>query len=388
MRGFTSAGTLPSLFAFPFFALQSILLAPVSARPPRHSLYASSDNPDPQILTGLYGTATTGAQIVIHDTSGKPSWTWSFQEGKNISADLQKCLYDVCKGSGCGAPENKWAHRGDSVLAIHGYAAVIINHHPGQDSDKAVTFGICLNRDDMDNSHTVELVGDGKLAVATTTDEMTGSIKIFDIHNTKGPLDPPIQQLDGIPATHALVWDAHNSVLWAAGNDRSPIQDGSTSILNAYTHQQDGSFDTTPETQTITTAARLTTEWGSDTPWWDGPHAMAPVPQQRKLLITTDMDVHVYDMDAKTFEHGAPVAQDYMPGFQPVGARTGPDGVDLPRSDIKSVSYSESGQLLYVQAEWNETYGDTVNFITNGQKGTNIWNQMLYRSRWFTRPAW
>ncbi|KAG6002176.1 hypothetical protein E4U54_000937 [Claviceps lovelessii] len=340
-----------------------------------------------QIITGLYGSPTAAAQIVIHDAVGKVSWSWSVQNGKNISPELRACLHDVCRAKGCATPENKWANNGNSVVAIHGSAAIIINHHPGRETDKAVSFGICLNRDNMDNTHSAEMLPDGKIAIATTSNDITGNIKIFDTHNSQGVGASPIQQLDGIPAVHALLWDDQRRVLWAAGNDRSPLVEGSTSILNAYEYTA-GSFQAEHESHIISNPIRLSTEWGLGTSWWDGPHAMTPIPNQPKLLITTDLDVHIYDIDSETFQHGEPVVQQYLKGFQPVDVRTGPDGVSLPRSDIKSIGFLENGNTLYVQAQWAQVFGNHVNYISQGNKQPNIWNQILYRSRWFSQTAW
>ncbi|KAG5927141.1 hypothetical protein E4U42_002552 [Claviceps africana] len=348
---------------------------------------ALPSNSEPQIITGLYGNRTAAAQIVIHDAAGKASWSWSVHDGKNISPDLRACLHDACRAEGCSATENKWANDGDSVVAIYGSAAIIINHHPGRDTDKAVSFGVCLNRDNMQNTHSAEMLPDGKIAIATTSNDVTGNIKIFDIHRSRHVRAAPVQQLDGIAAVHALLWDDQRRVLWAAGNDRSPQAEGSTSILNAYKYAA-GSFQAQHESHVITNPTRLSTEWGFGTSWWNGPHAMTPVPHQRRLLITTDLDVHIYDMDTRTFQHGESVAQQYLKGFQPDGVRTGPDGVSLPRSDLKSIGFLENGNALYVQAQWGQVFGKHVNHLSRGNKQPNLWDQILYRSRWFSQTAW
>ncbi|KAG6005310.1 hypothetical protein E4U21_000285 [Claviceps maximensis] len=369
-----AATLLPSAFGFSF------ILYP-------HIVRALPSISGPQIITGLYGSPAAAAQIVIHDAAGRVSWSWSVQDGKNISPELRSCLYDVCKAKGCAAPDNKWANNGESVVAIHGFAAIIINYHPGRDTDKAVSFGICLNRDNMENTHSVEMLLDGKIAIATTSNEMTGNIKIFDINQSKDVGAAPIQQLDGIPAVHALLWDNQGRVLWAAGNDRSPLVKGSTSILNAYNYRA-GSFQTQHESHIISKPTLLSTEWGLGTLWWDGPHTMTPIPNQRQLLITTDLDVHVYDIESRIFQHDESAAQQYLEGFQSVDDRAGPDGVSLPRSDIKSIEFLRNGDMLYVQAQWGKVSGNHVSYVSGGNMQPNIWNQVLYRSRWFSQTAW
>ncbi|KAG6077993.1 hypothetical protein E4U15_004464 [Claviceps sp. LM218 group G6] len=234
----------------------------------------------------------------------------------------------------------------------------------------------------MDNTHSAEMLPDGKIAIATTSNDIRGGIKIFDTFSSQGVRAAPIQQLDGVSAVHAVLWDDERRVLWAAGNDRSPLSEGSRSILNAYRYTA-GSFETKYESHIISSPVRLSAEWGSNTPWWDGPHAMTSIPNQRKLLITTDLDVHVFDMESQSFQHGDYVAQRYLKGFQPEGTRNGPDGVFLPRSDIKSIDILENGNTLYVQAQWGQVFGKHVSYISEGRKQPNIWDQVLYRSRWF-----
>lgn len=249
-----------------------------------HGIRASPGSSAPQIITGLYGSPTTSAQIVIHDAAVRPSWLWSEQDGKSISSQLRACLYDVCK-------------------------------------------------------------------------------------------------IKGIFAVHALLWDDRSRVLWAAGNDRSPLIKGSTSIVNAYKYT-DGSFQPKPISHIITSPARLWKEWGAGTLWCNGPHDMAPVPDQRRLLITTDLDIQIYDLGSQTFQHGEVVAQQFLEGTQPVDGSIGPDRTLLLRSDIKSISILETGDTLSGQSQWDQTFGNPVNYISSGNKQPNIWNRMLYRSRW------
>ncbi|TWU71070.1 hypothetical protein ED733_001282 [Metarhizium rileyi] len=346
-----------------------------------------SSSKNTQIVTGFFGSPSKTARIVVHNAAGQVSWDWSIDKAGNVPAALRQCAYDTCKAGGCAVPEVKWADNGRSVLSVYGYAAIIINHHPGLETDKRISFGVCTNRDDMDNSHTVELLPDGKVAVGTTTSAATGNIKIFNRFGPQNPLAAPIQQLHGIPGVHAVLWDARRSVLWAAGNDISPLSKASRSILNAYAYKN-GLLSAKPQTWVIASATHLTTEWSSNTPWWDGAHAMVPIPGQDKLLITTDLDVHLYDMHTQKFEHGAPVAQKYLAGFQPLGKRVGPDGVSLPRSDIKSLSILDNGDTLYVQAVWGQTYGEKVNILADKKMQGSLWNQVLYRSRWFADTAW
>lgn len=222
------------------------------------------------------------------------------------------------------------------MLAIYGNAAIIVNYAPENPlSDKQLLFAVCLDR----NSHSLELVPDDKLAIATTSQGLQGSIKIFDCAQNN---PSPVQELHLLPVCHALVWDQHDQTLWAVGNDKPPNGDDgkSYSILNGYQYDKpNGRFRRAVlDTYRVTEVASLLEEWtdADFAGWWDGPHDVVPIPNERKLLIATGRDIHLFDITNGTFEHGDAVMQKYLPGFQPVDYRTGRNGVLLPRSDLKA----------------------------------------------------
>ncbi|KAG6040733.1 hypothetical protein E4U41_007295 [Claviceps citrina] len=78
----------------------------------------------------------------------------------------------------------------------------------------------------MTSTHSLELVPDGKLAIATTSDAYNGSIRIFNLSNG-----------------------------------------------------------------------------------WDGGHDVIGIPNERKLLISTDLDLHGFDVHSTTFETGSTVVE-------------------------------------------------------------------------------
>lgn len=340
------------------------------------------------VITGLYANDTADAQVVVHDINGVASWTWSVENAKTqtMPADLLSCIEQDT-----AVPEAKWTNGGSSIITIYNFAALMINYAPGDPSDKQITFGVCLNWDNMTNTHSLELVPDGKLAIATTSPYEDGNIKIFDVAAGLQPNVNPIQELSLLPAVHGLVWDATASLLWAVGSDNDPEgTDPSSSALHAYQYTA-GSFQEQPMYNfNISDATLLTTEWNNTeySNWWDGGHDLAAIPNKRQLLISTDMDLHAFDIDSQTFQSGSVVADKYLPGFMPVDSRVGSDGQSLPRSDIKSLSIDANHNALYVQATWQDVTSYQINRLGNRViQPTVTYPQQLYRSRWFADTA-
>ncbi|KAF9770709.1 hypothetical protein IL306_011697 [Fusarium sp. DS 682] len=344
----------------------------------QHILYPQEQ--DPLIVTGQYYPA----RITIHDTSGRASWSWSKSDflEQQIPQKLKDCLSE-----GGSVTDAKWANHGRSVVSIYGYAAVVINHCPEDPSkDKAITFGMCLNSRGLQGTHGVEIVPDGKLAIATTSYESTGNIKI--VNTSLGTADPNpkfLQELDGIPASHSLVWDQVTSSLWVVGNDKPPqAKEPSRAQLNRYLYR-DGLFSQKPsQVEIIGPPARLDVEW--DSSWWDGGHDITPVPNQRQLLISTDLDMHLFNLTSASFLHGTDVLnQTFLKGFKPVTSHEH----NLPRADIKSLSLHMSSGTLYVQAVWQKYFSTFVNHLPGGSKPLEkiTFSQSIYRSRWFSAVA-
>ncbi|XWW95903.1 hypothetical protein V2A60_003872 [Cordyceps javanica] len=346
-----------------------------------------------QVITGLYANDTADAQIVIHDVDGNPSWTWSAADAaaqQGMPADLLACIQ-----SPTAVPEAKWANGGQSVLTIYNAAALMISRVPGGGGqDKQVTFGVCLDQDDMSNTHSLELVPDGKVAIATTTANMDATILVFNVSAGLQAGAAPVQSLNLLPAVHGLVWDEQGGLLWGLGSSADPSgAAASVSALNGYRYTR-GAFQTQPTYAYNVTggAVALDTEWNGTeyAGWWDGGHDMTGVPGRRQLLLSTDTDLHVFDIASQTFESGASVAAKYLPGFTPVDSRVGANGQSLPRSDIKSLSIDGNNNVLYVQAAWQDVTSNQINLLENGQLQPGLtYPQSLYRSRWFAdTPTW
>lgn len=334
----------------------------------------------PQIITGQYKPA----QISIHNTSGHASWNWSRIDF--VDQDIPKKLNE-CLQNGGSVTDAKWANRGRSVVAVFGYAVVVVNHCPDDPSkDKAITFGMCLDRSGLGGTHGIEPLPDGKLAIATTSYEATGNIKIVNASSgTSNPYPEFLQELDGLPAVHSLVWDQVTKSLWAVGNDLPPQgKSPSTAQLNRYEYRN-GSFSRKPsQVEPIGPPRMLNEEW--DDSWWDGAHDITPVPNQRHLLLSTDLDIHLFNLTSDSFLHGDEVLQQpFMQGFKPVSSHE----KHLPRADIKSLSLHKSSGTLYVQADWKDYFSTLVNHLTCGAQAPRAiyFSQSVYRSRWFSPVA-
>jgi hypothetical protein len=360
-----------------------------AARPPLAKFHKfDSALPTSQVITGLYANDYAEAQVIIHDVNGAASWTWSVADAnyQSVPAALLSCIQ---KHS--AVPEAKWANGGSSILTIYNSAALIINHMPGDPRDKQITFGVCLDGGDMSNAHSLELVPGGRLAIATTSDDGNTGIQIFDTSSGMQSQGTYIQALGNLPAVHGLVWDETLSVLWAVGSSNAPDETAASSpALHAYQYTG-GSFQTEPlYSFNISTATALTTEWANTqySGWWDGGHDAMGIPNKRQLLISTDLDIFVFDISTQTFESGDVVVQKYLPGFTPIDTRVGTNGQALTRSDVKSLSIDGNNNALYAQAAWQNVVSNQINRLGNGQLQPGlVFQQQLYRSRWFANTT-
>ena len=228
--------------------------------------------------------------------------------------------------------------------------------------------------------------------MSTTGERSWNSIFIYDATGGLSNYPPPLlQNITGLRAVHGMVWDDEDKMLWAAGTDAAP--DGSDHVpanatLQAYP------FDTASnlfavdkvETYKLPYPADLQDEWGQGYPWWSGPHDLTGIPNQRKLLMTTDRDLHVFDLTARQFqESGADVVHTYLPGFLPVDNDHG----GLPMSDVKSVSLAPDGSFAYVQSLWKDVLGNGTNLVADQKRDALLPDRKTYRSRFFEDiPGW
>ena len=344
--------------------------------------------PAPQIITGAYGVANQAPEIRIYSESGTLHWSWDAKhDGGNISDSLRKCM------AGRAVTDFKWSKDRTRIAAIVGATAIVVQHTPwNATTDKLLLFGRC---EEHQNTHTLEFLPDNLLAVATSGGSLDDGIWIYNISHVNAT-PKSVQNITHIPAVHGIVWDERDRILWAAGNNANPAGSVSTSIVEGYRYncacKEFWPLQEAFARYQVSDIQPLATEWRGSAyaKWWDGSHDMVPIPGERKLLITTDLDVHLFDLTTKTFTHGAEVADKYLPGFQPIDKRQGLSiknlWEDLPRSDIKGVSFASGGRMVYTQAKWQDTDAlcSQVNIVVNGKHLPPIVHgRPLYRARWF-----
>ncbi|CAI7669048.1 unnamed protein product [Penicillium bialowiezense] len=357
---------------------------------------AFKDSPNNQIITGLYGYQNDTPAIQIHDIDTNVGWEWKWEGASGVNqylktlTNLTSCLNGTNYWS---ATEVKFARNGTLIAAIYANAAVVIHREPGDKTmDKKVLFATCTN-DLLGNAHTVEVLPGNKLAVATSGKTSDDGFLVFNMSSPLSDSPKVLQQIKGLRAVHGLIWDEHAQMLWANGLNEAP-DGGAThpaqAVLQGYYY--DKSTELLEESRTtkfqFPCASDLHTEWGGGAyaTWWDGPHDLAPVPNERKLLLTTDLDVYVFDINKGAFERGECAQSDYLKGFRSLGSRRG-----VNSQGREDVSLGLNDSLIYVQAPWKSAsaLGNQINVYHNGVYIPLFKRWDVYRSRWFADvPGW
>ncbi|OAQ64961.1 hypothetical protein VFPPC_06140 [Pochonia chlamydosporia 170] len=334
-------------------------------------------------ITGLYGPKPS-IQISYPHAAQEP-WTWTAEASNSTMAPkLASCITN-----GESATEVKFAAQGSKVLAIIGHSALIINYAPGRHKDKSLEYGVCLEGN-LGNAHTLELLPDNVLAIATTGQQSDAGVWIYD-SASKADDPSPIQKVTGVRAIHGMLWDNEHRTLWVAGTTDAADGTGGTAygIIQGYEYRNKTLLESF--NYTMASASQLASEWKTYAKWWDGPHDLVPVPSGRMVLMPTDQDIYALDLSTGEFNSsGEQLVNEYLGGFHSVdGDRVGYDGVSRPRSDIKSVSLYRAGAAvgaLYTQAQWRDEAAipKQVNFLdANGALSVMYKGQRVYRSRWF-----
>lgn len=301
-----------------------------------------SNNASSKIISGLYDDPP---RIVISDINGEIEWEckWNKNESKNndLGDNLKYCMGDNSSNS---ATDVKFARNGTMVAAFYSKAAVVINHMPGNKENDKIVYAVCTNQTLLWNAHTLKVLPGDLLAVATTGQTQEDGFVVYNMSSPSSGYDKPLRQLKNLPAIHGLIWDKKGNMLWTGGTNTSAnggpnhpayvvLQgypfDAGTGLLREdrlYRYQ-------------LPTPHDLDTEWSwKNRDWWEGAHDLVPIPDDCKLLMTTDRDVYCFDIETGIFLGGLAVQEIYFEGFQPLGCRTGinRDGQEewLPRSDI------------------------------------------------------
>ncbi|KAF7179468.1 hypothetical protein CNMCM7691_008401 [Aspergillus felis] len=383
------------MFGGMFLMLLSVitLLAALTSATPRSQHFigpeTTSDANKDLIITGVYrdNQKFKDPMIIVHDIYGKVAWNWTVSDvRKNTPKELIECI------DGRSATEARFAAKGTKVTAIIGNAALVIDY-PG----KEVLCGVCL-RGQLGAAHTVELLPDNLFAIADTSQNSDAGVWIYDA--TEQCPRTEYQHLKGIRAIHGMIWDEHLKTLWVSGTTEAANGKGVTAygIVQGYQYDSGKRTFNVSQNYKFPCASRLTTEWActSEGAYWDGPHDLVPVPNERLLLVPLEKDIHAINLaSGEVFDDGAELTRLYLKGFQPLGTRTGLFDDQLPRSDIKSISVRADGSALYTQAVWKETgqwfgVANQVNHLDQSGNACYFYKgRRVYRSRWFQEiPGW
>lgn len=341
-----------------------------------------------RMILGVRGNLLFPSHICVQDASGDVIWKWSpskVDKIDNLPDDIKSSIKN-----GHSITEVKWAANGTKILAVVGNAAIVLNYAPNNpELDRHIVFAIHVK-----DTHTLELLPNDYLAVATTGSSHWDGIEIYDLQTSKPKIDEPgprpVQTIRGFPAVHGILWDEKSQKLWAVGNDKSPggEEGPSQGLLRGYAFNPDFCQsrmtilkEDKVEEYPVSVPTELTTEWGDN--WWDGPHDLAGFPFTRILLITTDLDVFGFDVESRTFLD-APDVDRLLDGFEPVSRPA-----SLPRSDIKCISVNGNAEVMYVQAIWQRYFGTDVRIIGKDGVVKIPVPTTVYKARWFTGiPGW
>ncbi|PYH37506.1 uncharacterized protein BO87DRAFT_450649 [Aspergillus neoniger CBS 115656] len=380
--------------------LQVILYATVAASSLSDTQIPLANGLSTDIITGVYGE---DPEIKILSDDGRINWKLSVNDILEGHPNLVPWLRD-CWSNGSAVTEMKQISDGTKIAALIGEAAVVINYMPeNSEEDKKVVYGVCVNIPNLSNCHTLEALPSDTLAIATSGQRQSDGIWLYDAGRGLVPdgSPEPFQKGGCHPTIHGMVWDDEKGILWAAGTDKAA--DGSEcrayGLLNGYQWSKEHHYldKDSVNSYRMPTTAQCFTEWPSDDPnskYWDGPHDVAPVPNERKLLVSTELDIHEFDFDSERFTAGEAVEATYLKGFVPLGNRTGTNKFGqpeyLPRSDLKSVSLAEDDRVVYNQAIWATTFSSRlINVLENGNnRGIDV-DGSIYKARWLdSTPGW
>lgn len=273
-------------------------------------------------------------------------------------------------------------------------------YNPGHTHDKEVSRAVPRRNYGLERSRTAEPLPNSRMAIATSGQNPWDGILLFDSqvslndYEAQGGAPYQMQNVTRFPAVRAMIWDDQGQTLWAAGTDAG--EDGlgdkfSNLTLKGYP------FDkklAKLSTNNVTTH-KLNHPFAGNSSWkgshWWTADEIIPVPNQRKFIITTSIDFHVFDVDQKKFtDSGKDVISDYLTGFEPVDKGRGGQ-FDLTRSNVTSGSLASDGSFVYVQATPGGENGNGTNYVKEGKKyalggGRSI---EVSRARFFAdTPGW
>ncbi|KAJ5179400.1 hypothetical protein N7492_002610 [Penicillium capsulatum] len=344
-----------------------------------------------QIITGVYSEPPI---LKIHDRHGNINWSFQRKDLNQILPDdVDACFHDKSQAT----VEVKYMNNGTSLGAVYSGLVLILNHTPQYpEIDKMITFALCRKNEVLWNSHTLEPLPGDLLAVGTTGQRPWDGILVYNA-SAANPLmghPPVVQNITGLRAIHALIWDEYGQMLWAAGTDAAadgtdPVPAYGTVVAYPWNATTGLLSEEESYVYKLSAAYDEESEWGKGYPWWVGMHDLVPVPHERKFIVSDERDVHEFDIEKGEFTlHSLDVIDKYMKGFEATtkdrhGYNRNGEWEELPRSDLKSINLAPDGTFIYVQSLWREMRGDHTSIVSNGHRRKINIGDRIYRSRWF-----
>ena len=252
----------------------------------------------------------------------RKKWTWRAADSSGLPAQFQDLFRttDECK------PVNG----GERLLITSsgGGAALV---------DIATKRVLWFGR--VGNAHSIELLPEGRVAVAGSTNETGNKLAVFD-------LEKPDRELlsEELYSGHGVVWDEGRDLLWALGYESL----FGFRLVNWKTQK--------PVLNRVAEYALPNR----------GGHDLAPVPGSSDLVVTTNSSVFLFDRDRGQFRPHPQIGE---------------------RKRVKGVSiHPVSGRVVYVEAEGREWWASRLRFL-NPSTELQLPGERIYKARWLVRQV-
>lgn len=184
------------------------------------------------------------------------------------------------------------------------------------------------------NAHSIELLPEDRVVVAGSTNPEGNKLAVFDLKKSNR-----IVFEESLHSGHGVVWDEQRQLLWALGH----------SELRAYSLKD-----------WQTTEPKLALERKHNLPSASG-HDLSMIPEGNELLLTTNRDVYLFNIENGTFSPYVPL-----------------EGL----SRVKAVSiHPVSKRVAFIQAEGENWWTTRVRFLSPAGH-LLLEKEHLYKVRW------
>ncbi|MGH3771714.1 MAG: hypothetical protein ACRDRW_10010 [Pseudonocardiaceae bacterium] len=340
----------------------------------------------PLFVTGLYGDKNGSPCINVYSKSSallkKPVWSWSPVTDDTLTGAQWKDLRQSQS-----ITEVKWADGGKKVVGLLGDYIILVSVPKDNQHKPHLVFATKMC--DAPGAHSVEVIPDNRIAVADTGKTVgNAGVQVYAIGSQRLGTGNYEQQVTGFPATHGLLWDQTKKWLWVVGANKWPTTEGAQGLLRAYAYDASTRLlNPQPATKDKKVGTGNRTKEAHNE--WDSPHDVVGVPGTRKLLITTEEDVYVWDIDKPEQD---PVSAPQLKDFTSHSTERNDNG--RPRSRFKSIGIrAGTGEIIYTQpSKWGSgnDYPDMIGFYKNPSSNDVVrLDQTTYKARWFeATPHW